>query len=140
RYHHAASRVQRVGQVVAEPPVLPGCHASRAALADAALVDRPPGRVGRVLLRVAGALTEQGGFVDVDLALRGGVVRVGNGAVVLVPDDGCVARRARGDPRPQHGLAGVRDDVRLDDDLAGGRQHRVPDRVAATGRVVHPGE
>src|SRR3954452_3260307 len=87
RDHHTAPGVQGVGQIVAEPPVLPCGHTCRAALADATFVDGPTGRVGGPLPSAAGALTEQGRLVDVDLAYSRRSVRVTHHAVVLVPDN-----------------------------------------------------
>src|SRR5438477_8705580 len=54
RDEHAAARIERIREVVAEPPVLAGGDAGRAALADPADVHGTADRVDRCHVRLAG--------------------------------------------------------------------------------------
>src|SRR4029078_7463390 len=96
---HAAARVERVREGVAEPSVLAGRDAGRTTLADPADVEHAAGGVGDPLLRVAGVRAEQRGLHRVDVA--GLAVEVGLAVLRLglVPDARNLAGVTRGDPR-----------------------------------------
>src|SRR5437763_268609 len=89
-----AALVERVREVVAEPPVLAGDDTRRPALADPTHVDGSSGRVDGPRLRLLGRGAEDRRFHRVDVAglaveVRHPILRLG-----LVPDDRDLARVA----------------------------------------------
>src|SRR5581483_2150921 len=101
RDQHAAGSVGRIGEEVAEPPVLTRRHARRPALADRADVDRPASRVDRPVDGARAARRAEDRLLA-DRDVRRRAVDVDDlTRVRLVPDDRDPALAAGDDPRPE---------------------------------------